>query len=448
VVALAVLAVGSLAGLALYRYFDKMQNADPVTQSARVAQGDQQNVLPRSDRATKSATTKDTAPQREARSSPDEVLEEDVPRVQPFPKEESTRELPRLVPPIFPKEESKTIDAQKPPSPRRKEPQPRRPDQQTERQGDEHPPQVKAKSPPAKKEEGPPPKESPARREEPSDRLKALVATLKSRKQEERLQACEQLESLGKAALPAVRALCEATLDPSQKVARAALQALEKVHPDLHQSVLVLLVDDNADNHVRALAKLGQLGEAGNPAVPIILLHIRKHLEYLSDPNIGRTYTSAQLVASCMEVLPRIAPEDPDVVKALIGLTKAEITGDILIRRRDRRTDATTIRNYALELLGTIAEAQPKHRKQIVPPLVTVFKEAVERTNDPNNNHSVQTAITELSLAGDALVKCGADAKESLDKEVLPLLKELKFHRSEQVRKTAEQLREKIEKGG
>jgi hypothetical protein len=273
------------------------------------------------------------------------------------------------------------------------------------------------------------------------------VAALKSQKQEERLRACEQLGGHGEVALPAARPLCEATLDPSQKVARAALQALEKVQPDLQQSVFILLVDDKTENHVRALSKLGQLGEQGNPAVPIILSQIRKHLDRLTNPQQGWDYRLGQLVIHFMEVLPKIAPDDPDVVKMLIGLTKLDSPGGIGVRRPGGRTDQQTFRKYAVELLGTIAETQPKHRKQIVPPLVAVLKEAVERTNDPVAS-KVQAAIAEISVAGDALVKCGPDAKESLEKEALPRLKELKFHRSEQVRKTAEQLREKIEKGG
>jgi hypothetical protein len=255
------------------------------------------------------------------------------------------------------------------------------------------------------------------------------------------------LASLGEAALPAARDLCEAALDPSQKVARAALQALEKVHPDLQRSVFVLLVDDNAENHVRAFAKLGQLGEAGNPAVPIILFIIRTHLEHLTNLDERWDYTRAQLVASCMEVLPRIAPEDPEVVKVLIGLTKMDSPGGVQVMRKGGRIDQLTFRQYAIELLGTIAESHPKHRKQIVPPLVAVLKEAVERTNDADD-YKVQAATAEMSQVGNTLVKCGADAKESLEKEALPRLKELKFHRSELVRKTAEQLREKIEKGG
>jgi hypothetical protein len=46
---------------------------------------------------------------------------------------------------------------------------------------------------------------------------------------------------------------------------------------------------------------------------------------------------------------------------------------------------------------------------------------------------------------GNTLLKCGPDAKPILAKEVVPQLKELQFHKSDAVRKRAEQLRKKIE---
>ena len=46
---------------------------------------------------------------------------------------------------------------------------------------------------------------------------------------------------------------------------------------------------------------------------------------------------------------------------------------------------------------------------------------------------------------GDTLLKCGPDAKDTLTKEVLPQLKELKFNKSDAVRKRAEELAKKIE---
>jgi hypothetical protein len=97
-----------------------------------------------------------------------------------------------------------------------------------------------------------------------------------------------------------------------------------------------------------------------------------------------------------------------------------------------------------LDLLGELAEGQPEYRKQIIPPVVAILKEAVQRTNAPNEFETL-AAIAEVDQAGNALLKCGAQAKQTLSKEVVPRLKDLQFHKSDDVRKTAENLRKKIE---
>jgi hypothetical protein len=57
----------------------------------------------------------------------------------------------------------------------------------------------------------------------------------------------------------------------------------------------------------------------------------------------------------------------------------------------------------------------------------------------------VLNAISWVEHTGNTLVKCGEEAKQTLTKEVLPRLKDLQFHKSDNVRKTAEALRKKIE---
>jgi hypothetical protein len=54
-------------------------------------------------------------------------------------------------------------------------------------------------------------------------------------------------------------------------------------------------------------------------------------------------------------------------------------------------------------------------------------------------------AVTEITLTSTALLKCGTEARETLRKVVSPRLKELKFHRFDQVRKSAETLQKKID---
>src|SRR5262249_23110313 len=114
------------------------------------------------------------------------------------------------------------------------------------------------------KRDDPTPRSDTAPRDDPvlPVELRAVAARLRSGTTEERVKAAEQLAEMGEKALPAARVLCEVALEPSQKVSRAALAALEKIHPDLHKSAFILVVnDEKAANHLKALADISLLGD-------------------------------------------------------------------------------------------------------------------------------------------------------------------------------------------
>jgi HEAT repeat protein len=276
--------------------------------------------------------------------------------------------------------------------------------------------------------------------------LRASVARLRTGASEDKIKAADELAGMGEKAIRASRALCETALSASEKVRRAALNALEKIHPDLHATVFVLIVDEKADNHIAALTKLGLLGDQGKPAVPVVLHQIKTRQEQLtSDAARRNQHALVQVIIKNMETLPKIAPEDPQVVKTLIELTKFTTQRAFEVqRKRHWVTTPTPFRGDAVRLLGDVAEKQLDHRKQIAPVLVTVLKEETQQTKSANENQ-VLVAIEEVAHTGEALLKCGPDAKQSLTKEVLPRLKDLQFHKSEKVRTVAEQLRKKIE---
>jgi hypothetical protein len=297
----------------------------------------------------------------------------------------------------------------------------------------------------------PPRKEEPMPRTEPRPdgedvslprELRPLVARLKSGTTEERVKAAADLAEMGEKALPAAGALCEVALAPSQKQSRAALEALKQVHPELHDPVFVLLVDEKADNHKNALKSLALLTEQGKPATPIVLHEIKRCQELLNDPQArwGQP-TLVEVTSESMTTLSKIAPDDPKVLKTIIDLTKFTFPNG-------RRFGVGTVpfRQHGLELLGELAEGQPGFRKQIIPPVVAILKEAVQHTNAPDDNEVVN-AISWVDLIGKTLLNCGEEAKPTLVKEVVPRLKQLQFHKSETVRKTAEDLRKKIEDG-
>jgi HEAT repeat protein len=291
----------------------------------------------------------------------------------------------------------------------------------------------------------PEPKPSAADAGLPSE-LRPLVAQLKTGTTEERLKAAAALAELGEKAQPAAGALCEAALSPSQKVSRAALDTLAKVHPELQKPVFVLVVDEKAANHLDALRTLSTLSEQGKPATSVVLHEIKRCQELLNDPRARWTApTLLQVTGESMKTLPKIAADDPQALRTIIDLTKFSLTGTTTIRRKNRFVSTRVpFRHEGLAILGELAEGQPAFRKQIIPPVTAVLKEAVQQTSAPSE-FQVLTAIAEVEDAGNALLKCGDEARQTLTKEVVPRLKDLQFHKSDQVRKTAEALRQKIE---
>ena len=144
---------------------------------------------------------------------------------------------------------------------------------------------------------------APARADDEADKeLKRLIAVAgdPSKSAAERIGAAKKIgtydEDKGR---PAARALCSAALASGQ-LRTAALEALQKVHPKLYPEVSTLLTDGNASNQSRALAAIAKLGDEGNPAVPVVLSRLK-----------------AGSGGSPLMVLARIAPKEPEVVKAI-----------------------------------------------------------------------------------------------------------------------------------
>lgn len=279
--------------------------------------------------------------------------------------------------------------------------------------------------------------------------LRAVAARVKAGPAEDRAKAAEELAAMGDKAKAASGVLCEAVLDSNQKVSHAALSALETINPDIKEPIFVLLVDDKAANHKEALGKLAALGEDGRPAAPVVRQEIEKCKEQIGNnpPRWGNRIL-VEVVEKAMDTLPKIAPAEPQTVKTLIELTKFTSTTGQFRTKNLRGVTSTPFREDGVRLLGEIAESQEDQRKQIVPPLVAVLKEAVEQVSAADApEFSILQNIAQVDEAGNALLKCGPDGKDVLIKTVVPKLNDLQFNKSEQVRKTAEALKKKIEEG-
>src|SRR5262249_19918127 len=169
----------------------------------------------------------------------------------------------------------------------------------------------------------------------------------------------------------------------------------------------------------------------GRPALPILLQEIRRCQEQLTGSRARwREDTLVTVITDAMKTLPKVAAPDPQVVKTITDLTKFSTPNLVFDGHKNTNTP---FRDEGARLLGDLAEGQPEHRKQIIPALTALLKESVQNTN-ATQDAAVLHAIQEVDLVGNALMKCGPEAKPTLAKEVVPRLKDLEFHRSKEVR--------------
>jgi len=88
-----------------------------------------------------------------------------------------------------------------------------------------------------------------------------------------RLAAIAKLAALDIHDSRATRALCQAMLDPVPEVRSRAAGLLEKIAADIYWPVRSLTRGDESFNHLRAIAALAKMGEAAEPATPVLLFH-------------------------------------------------------------------------------------------------------------------------------------------------------------------------------
>jgi hypothetical protein len=215
----------------------------------------------------------------------------------------------------------------------------------------------------------------------------------------ERIQAAGELAKLEERGKPASRDLCQALADElragaagRREVKLALAEALEKVNPPLHRSVITLVVDDSVLNRSRALQQIHDMEAEGKPAVPLIL--------YVRDREHGGAFL--------VETLAAVAPDEKRVT-------------DLFAAWLQRDRDAATRAACAAAL------ARVEGGKAKAAALVFALRDQVE---------AVQVA------AATALGDLGVDTPA-----VLQALALAKTDHSERVREAAQAALEKIKAG-
>jgi serine/threonine protein kinase len=232
------------------------------------------------------------------------------------------------------------------------------------------------------------------------------------------------LAQLGRDAASADYDLCQLiAFDPVPDLRRNALDALEKVQPNLYPLAVTfsLPVENNSPGgYKKAIVGLPAFGRAGVPLIAAQLYGSNPHVAILS-----RRFPApcTVLLDAHIDVLSTIAANDnaafdlllaiPDSPLAMATKQHKQIDGAYL--------DASLRKNIAGRLLplGTL---RPETRKKSVPFLTAVAQLA--GGNSPNDMR------TKARIAGiDVLAKFGPDAASAL-----PALRSMKLDPSEQVR--------------
>lgn len=209
--------------------------------------------------------------------------------------------------------------------------------------------------------------------------IEALMTKLKSKKNDERVKAAQDLGKLGADAGPAARLLCETALgDIIPEVRQAALAALAKVRPDLGPHVAVLLTTKDLQKSLEAAKSIGKIGREAAPAVPALTLGMRTF-------DTSRKENDPAVVIACVDALAEVAPNEKDVI-GQVGQTAA----------LHKETDA---RVAGVRCVGKLGAAHAELRRDAVKYLAITMRDS-------------QSAVRAASLQ--AAAGLGADAKTLL----------------------------------
>lgn len=182
---------------------------------------------------------------------------------------------------------------------------------------------------------------------EPNADLESLARNLLSNPNVAlRTRSADEIGRLGEKGRPAARILCQAMLDKQQAVRVAASNALEKVHPDLHPHAVTLAVDNNFENHMRAVNAISSM-ERGEAAAPIILYHLCANT--LEAKNL-----KSKERAIFSDSITRMLREDKELFDPKVGPSQYALTvamNRLMDRKDERRLDQIRDRREQLPLL-------------------------------------------------------------------------------------------------
>jgi HEAT repeat protein len=236
--------------------------------------------------------------------------------------------------------------------------------------------------------------------------LEKLAKDLRHKDVKVRLKAVKSLAEKGEDAAPVAGPLCDALMDRSPQVAVAALEALEKVRPDLYKHVSTLVLDKDPKKQLKAIRELGLMGEKANPVFNLLLARLRTVLATRFNFNVGLS----DVERAYFTAIRQIKPDDVETIKlfkVMAGVTNRD----------------SYARLEAIRFLNDWAGDDAARRKELLPLLKAGLDDPV-----------CQEECIKIS-----------GSYGSLAKDFAPLLRKLKLSSVETIRNAASEALDKID---
>ncbi len=174
--------------------------------------------------------------------------------------------------------------------------------------------------------------------------VQRIVENINEGSTKDQLKAIQEAAQLGEKAWHATESLCAGAVSENKEVSRAALLALQKVHPALYSHVRTIATDESTGTRSHAVSAIGQMGREGRGALPAILHELNRKTN----------------VSECLEALGNIAPDSDRVVDLLASyLIQSPPRGENAYEREHEARQAA-------EALGQIGHAEPAKRAKVV----------------------------------------------------------------------------------
>jgi hypothetical protein len=255
-----------------------------------------------------------------------------------------------------------------------------------------------------------------------ADELDGLITKVaKGKTAKERVQAAEAIGKMGEDASKASDVLCMALMSGTPSIRVAAIEAIEKVRPDLYKQLVIILTANDTvatrnkkaykaygkgDKEIIAIKELGLMGEKAKPTVPILFTLLRTELATGRVPQSNKleNFHQETLSGACFDAIETISPDDPETQRIILILAGPA-------------TSQLAARASACRVVGKMVQTDKDFRKKALPVIAKAFY-----TNSPLLTYEATIA------AG----KFGKDAKE-----LVPMLKKIKLNGEELLREAA-----------